>query len=170
LQFARADGKAIPATCKEPKFLQYAEIFRYRDQLPAFFEKVPAEQRLLLVFEEFFADPRQDYLQVLEFLGLEDDGRTEFFAVNSARRHRLRWITETHRRLVDDNGIMYRRLKALLSLVGIHPSSILARYNRKEGGKSEICEAFQRELRQHFRPDVKIAERLLGREIEAWRH
>jgi hypothetical protein len=124
----------------------------------------------VLVFEEFFADPRQGYLQVLEFLGLEDEGCTNFFAVNSAQKHRLRWIAEIHRWVVDSDSLVYRGLKALLSLVGIHPSSILARYNRKQGGKSEICEAFQRELRQNFRPDVKIAERLLGREIEAWRH
>lgn len=54
LQSDRAEGRRIPATCREPRFLQYEQIFRYRDQLPAFFDKVPADQRLVLVFEEFF--------------------------------------------------------------------------------------------------------------------
>ena len=122
------------------------------------------------MFEEFFADPRQGYLHVLEFLGLEDDGRIEFFAVNSAQKHRLRWIAEIHRRLVDSDGLVYRGLKALLSLAGIHPSAVLARFNRKRGSKPEIHEAFEHDLREYFQPDIKITERLLGREIEAWRH
>lgn len=169
LQAARAEGGDIPATCREPRFLQYREIFHYRDQLPAFFDKMPADQRLVLVFEEFFADPRAGYLQVLDFLGLEDDGRTEFGAVNSARRHRFRWLAETHRRLVAGNGPVYRSARSLLSGLGIHPSDILARFNRKPGGKPAIRAAFEAELREHFRPDVETVERLLGRRIEHWR-
>jgi len=169
LQAKRLKGGFIPGACKEKRFLQYTEIFRYRDQLPAFFHSVPREQRLTLVFEEFFEEPRAGYRQVLNFLGLEDDGRMEFGAVNSARRHRFRWIAALHRRLVNANGPVYRALKALLSRVGVHPSHLLARFNRKAGGKPEINSAFEAELRDHFRPDVAMAERLLGRKIEAWR-
>lgn len=169
LQGARAEGRQIPATCREPRFLQYREIFHYREQLPAFFEKVPAEQRLVLVFEEFFADPRSGYRQVLDFLGLEDDGRTDFGAVNAARRHRFRWLAEIHRKMVDGNGSLYRGLKGALSRMGIHPSDILARFNRKPGGKPAISAAFEAELREHFRPDVETVEHLLGRKIEHWR-
>jgi len=170
LQTERAEGRQIPTTCREPRFLQYREIFDYREQLPAFFEKVTAEQRLILVFEEFFADPLTSYRQVLAFLGLEDDGRTEFHAVNAARRHRFRWLAEIHRKMVDGNGRLYRGLRGSLSGVGIHPSNILARFNRKPGGKPAISAAFEAELREHFRPDVETVEHLLGRSIEHWRH
>ncbi|MDT0619875.1 sulfotransferase [Salinisphaera sp. P385] len=170
LQAARAEGRDIPATCREPRFLQYREIFHYREQLPAFFKKVPAEQRLVLVFEEFFADPRAGYRQVLDFLGLEDDRRSDFCAVNTARRHRFRWLAERHRKMVDDDGWVYRGLKGAMSRMGIHPSDILARFNRKPGGKPAISAAFEAELREHFRPDVEAVEHLLGREIEHWRH
>lgn len=170
LQAARAKGRNIPATCREPRFLQYREIFDYREQLPAFFEKVPAEQRLVLVFEEFFADPRAGYQQVLDFLELEDDGRTDFGAVNSARRHRFRWLAEIHRNMVDGNGSLYRGLKWALSRLGIHPSDFLARFNRKSGGKPRINATFEKEIREHFRLDVESVEHLLGRKIEHWRH
>jgi len=170
LQPARAEGRQIPATCRESRFLQYQEIFDYRGQLPAFFEMVPAEQRLVLVFEEFFANPRAGYLQVLAFLELEDDGRSDFDAVNAARRHHFRWLAEIHRKMVDGNGRLYRGLRGSLSRVGIHPSNILARFNRKPGGKPAISAAFEAELREHFRPDVETVEHLLGRSIEHWRH
>lgn len=169
LQAARAEGHEIPATCGEPRFLQYSEIFRYREHLPVFFDKVPAEQRLLLVFETFFADPAAGYRQILDFLGLTDDGRHEFGTANSARRHRFRRLAEIHRRIVTSNGPVYRRAKGMLSRLGIHPSHILARFNRKPCGKLEISDAFKAELRAYFKPDVDAAERLLGLPIEHWR-
>lgn len=170
LQAVRARGFEIPSTCREPRFLQYREIFHYRKQLPEFFDKVPAEQRLVLVFEEFFADPRAGYLQVLNFLGLEDDGRIDFGAVNSARRHRFRWLAQIHRRLVDGNGPIYRFLKWVLSSLAIHPSNILAQFNRKAGGKPEISKTFEAKLREQFLADVEMVEHLLGRKIERWRY
>lgn len=170
LQAARSEGRDIPGTCREPRLLQYWEIFDYRKQLPVFFNKVPETQRLLLVFEEFFANPRAGYRQVQAFLGLEDDGRSDFGAVNAARQHRVRWLAETHRKMVDSNGPMYRSLKSGISWLGIHPSDILARFNRKPGGKPAISAAFEAELREHFRPDVETVEHLLGRRIEHWRH
>lgn len=168
LQVSRAAGREIPGTCKEPRLLQYAEIFRYRDQLRAFFARVPAEQRLVLVFEEFFADPRLGYVHVLDFLGLEDDCRMGFDAVNAARSHRFRWLAAMHRQLVSHNGRVYRGLKSVMSRAGIHPSHILARVNRKPGGTPPVSEAFEAELREHFQPHVEKAKSLVGREIENW--
>lgn len=169
LQEARSEGREIPGTCKEPRFLQYSEMFRYREQLPTFFKKVPAEQRLVLIFEDFFADPQAGCLQVLDFLGLYDDCPVEFGAVNSARRHRFRCLAEAHHRLVSGNGPVYRGAKALLSTLRIHPSHLLARLNHKPGGGPPIDKAFEAELREHFRVDVETVEQLLGREVEDWR-
>lgn len=168
LQGARAAGREIPGLCKEPRLLQYEGIFQYGHQLEVFLARVPAEQRLVLVFEEFFADPRLGYVNVLDFLGLEDDGRMEFDAVNAARSHRFRWLAAMHRQLVSHNGRVYRGLKSVMSRAGIHPSHILARVNRKPGGKPPVSEAFEAELREHFQPDVEKAKRLVGRKIENW--
>ncbi len=170
LQAARSEGNKVPATCRESRFLQYQEIFHYQKHLLELFEKVPPEQRLVLVFEEFFSDPRAGYLQVLNFLGMEDDGRIDFGAVNGARRHRFRWLAEIHRRSVDGGGPTYRAFKYVLSSLAIHPSNILARFNRKAGGKPEISRIFEAELREHFLADVETVEHLLGRKIECWRY
>lgn len=168
LQPMRLHGKAIPDTCREPQFLQYERVFRYREQLPEFFLKVSEEKRLVLIFEEFFVDPRAGYLQVLDFLGLDDDGRRDFGVTNSARRHRLRWIAEVHKKIVDGNGWLYRSSKAILSRMDVHPSHILTRFNRKPGGKSAISPEFDLELRQHFSKDIETVERYLRRDMTLW--
>ena len=168
LQTVRQKGRQIPQACKEPRFLQYSQIFSYRDHLSRFFYQVPREQRLTLIFEEFFDDPRTGYLQVLDFLGLDSDNRTRFEVVNSARAHRFRCLAAMHRRLVNTNGPTYRVLKLLMTNVGIHPSAILAKFNRKPAEKPEIRPAFKTELHAHFASDVQAVEHQLGRKIERW--
>ncbi|MCI5114950.1 MAG: hypothetical protein D3912_09040 [Candidatus Electrothrix sp. AX1] len=169
LQSSREKGKKNPTNCKESALLQYATIFRYREQLPLFFQKLPEEQRLIFVFEEFFSDPRNAYLKVLDFLELKDDGRTDFPAVNMSKKLRFRSLASYHRQLVDSNIFFYRITKNMLSRLGIHPSHMLARLNLKKGYKQELSPQFYSELRKHFEPDIETVEQLLGHSIQAWR-
>ncbi|MES1932227.1 sulfotransferase [Salinisphaera shabanensis T35B1] len=168
LQKERARGRRIPSTCREPGFLQYAQIFRYRDQLPALFERVPEAQRLVLVFEEFFANPQAGYCRVLEFLGLENDGRSDFGSVNAAKQLRWRRLSALHRRLVSNNDALYRTAKRGLSALGVHPSHILSRFNAKPRRKEALPLVFKAELAAHFSEDVATVERLLGRNLLSW--
>jgi hypothetical protein len=170
LQSMRAGGKSIPDTCREPAFLQYATIFRYRDQLPRFVSSVPPERRLIMVYEEFFADPRAGYVRLLEFLGLEDDGRGDFGAVNAAKQLRSRRLASLHKRIVERNGAVYRAGKWVLSGLGVHPSNLLARINLKKAIKADVAATLNDELRRYFRPDVEAVERILGRTVKAWEH
>ena len=87
LQAARVEGREIPATCREPRFLQYREIFD-SGQLPAF-EKVPADQQLVLVLK--IRGPRAGYRRVLDFLAGHD--RTNRGS-NAGRWHRFRWLAK----------------------------------------------------------------------------
>ncbi|MZR64163.1 sulfotransferase [Alcanivorax sp. DP30] len=169
LQEDRANGECIPSTCLEPGFLQYKSVFNYRSQLPAFFDKVPESQRLVLIFEEFFADPRSGYLQALDFLDIEDDGRLDFGAKNTARKHRFRTLAEIHKKLVNGNSVFYRWAKAVLSFLGVHPSSLIARFNQLPGGKPELSTKFKDELEQYFQADIDAVEKLLGRPVDSWR-
>jgi len=170
LQEARKNGTAnIPATCKEQRFLQYRSIYNYRKQIPFFVNKVPEAQRLILVFEEFYSDPRAGYLKVLEFLGLEDDRRKNFDAVNVAKSHRYRWLAVLHRRLVNGNGFMYRVTKWLFNKIGVRPSNIISSFNVKPAVKKAITNDFKTKLHAIYQEDVSAIENALGREIKIWR-
>ncbi len=57
-------------------------------KLLAFFELVPASQRRVFLFKQFASDTRSVYAETLNFLGLQDDGRTDFPRVNEARQYR----------------------------------------------------------------------------------
>ncbi|MCI5136061.1 MAG: hypothetical protein D3920_13555, partial [Candidatus Electrothrix sp. AW2] len=135
VQESRVKGSNIPKSCNESSLLQYSKIFRYRDQLPLFFQRVPAKQRLIFVFEDFFSDPRTAYLKILDFLELKDNGKTDFPVINTSKNLRFRSLASYHRYLVDSNNIFYRLTRNTLSTFGIHPSHMLARLNLKKGYK-----------------------------------
>jgi hypothetical protein len=89
LQERRQRGEALPARCPYPEAFQYRAYAAIGDQLERLFERVPAGQRIVIVYDDFRADPRAQYLRVLALLGLADDGRADFAPVRQA--HALRW-------------------------------------------------------------------------------
>lgn len=70
------DGDFFTATCK------------LGAQLEQLLSTVPAGRVLAIVLDDIIADPRGEYLGVLRFLGLKDDGRLDFAIYNKAKKIR----------------------------------------------------------------------------------
>lgn len=168
LQSQRANGSNIPSSCKEPKLLQYSKIFRYREQLPKFYDLIPENQRLTLVFEEFFSNTGENYKKVLDFLELEEHEKSDFEHANAAKKVKMRWLSLIHRKLTRKKGRTYQFIKKVLNSIGIHPSSLLEKFNLTKASKRQISEDFEKQLVETFQKDVEIAEKLIGRSIEKW--
>ena len=62
----------------------YTTIGRYAEQLPAWFEQFPPEQRLILSTEALQEDPATTYRQTLDFLGLTPWQLAQFKKLNVA--------------------------------------------------------------------------------------
>jgi hypothetical protein len=88
----RAQGRHIPRTCVEPKWLLYPEIGRLGSYVERFFEVMGRERCHVVLFDDFAADPAAEYRQVLAFLGLPNDGRTDFEPRRSSRAYRFGWL------------------------------------------------------------------------------
>ena len=89
MQDTRREGRELPRSVQTPELLQYREIAMFGRQISRLFDAFPREQVRVVLLEEWRDDPRGTYLSLLEFLGLDDDGRTTFPKVNEQRRHRL---------------------------------------------------------------------------------
>ena len=87
LQQDRAQGRNLPPCCTFPSLLQYASVGMLGEQVERMLNIVPHEQVLIIPFEDFKTSTRDVYVRVLKFLGVDDDGRTEFAPVNQNRRH-----------------------------------------------------------------------------------
>ena len=89
LQPERAKGLEISRFCVEPKRLLYGPACKLGEQLERLWSLVPEERVLVIVLDDVKENPRREYLRVLEFLGVPDDGRNIFPVYNPAQEYRL---------------------------------------------------------------------------------
>lgn len=82
----------IPANCREPRFLDYKAMGRFHEQVERYYALFPPAQIKVVTFDSWIGDPRPTYIDILRFLGVEDDGRTDFPPVNEAKHHRSRLV------------------------------------------------------------------------------
>jgi hypothetical protein len=170
-QDRRAMGQLLPKSCNQPRSLQYRSICGIGTQIDRLFKLVPENQRLVLVFDDLQRNPRDAYRQIIDFLGIQDDGRTEFFHENGFARPRSIMVARLARSVQ-----IYRPLKALrlrikpfLNRHGIFSVERFFGNNLVPAAKPELSDAFRRELIDEFRSDILLLENLLRRDLAGWR-
>jgi sulfotransferase family protein len=166
-QPARLSKLRMPAGWPDPATLQYGAMYRYAEQVRRVLKHVPKGQRHIIIYEEFFADPRHHYAALLEFLQLAPDLRTAFPVVNSARgpgsRRLERWLRKPPRWL----EAAYAPVRPFLQRAGISPGRTLWELNSVSRPNVALRPAFRAELDGFFAADIAELEGLLGRAL--WR-
>lgn len=170
LQERRRRGEAIPAHCGEPELLQYSAYAALGDQLERFLSLVPAGQRLVILYDDFRADTRAQYLRALGLLGLCDDGRAEFPSAHANRVLRSAGLQAFHRSLRRRLGPLYEPARAAARALGMRPSALVERLNVRAAPRKRLRSAFEAELIAGLLPQIETIERLLGRDLTAWKH
>lgn len=168
LQETRARGERIPEACRAPEFLQYREVAMMGEQLQRFFAQVPESRRMVFLQEDMRRSTRDVYRRTLEFLGLEDDGRENFDSVNSSHQHRYEWVAN----LVLSppkvlQGPMWR-LRGYLRRSKPPAIEKLKGFLRVKGERSPISAELRARMVQDFEADVRLTERLIGRDLGHW--
>lgn len=143
----------IPNTCTEPRLLDYAAVGDFREQVERFTEAFPAEQIHVVHFRDWTADPRAAYLQILDFLGLEDDGRIDFPRVNAAKTHGRKWLG----RLIYHPPAFVHSLVALLKKVLRRPKLGLGAWAVSRiavpGYRTNLPDQMREEIRRCYAKD-----------------
>ncbi len=67
----RAAGRKIPRNSPRPEFLPYSEHLRYEEQLARYRALFPAEQILVLIYEEYRADNETALRRIFDFLEVD---------------------------------------------------------------------------------------------------
>jgi hypothetical protein len=172
LQDARARGERVPRTCPDVRLLGYREVVRFGAQIERLHAVVGRERSLVLLYDDLVADPPRVYRRALEFLGLEDDGRTEFARKLPSRRYRYRLLQrllysppKPARGLLERAHVRAKQNKrpGKKSLV-----KRLMRWNTIEARPAPLPAAFRAELRATLAEDVELLGKLLGRDLSHW--
>lgn len=171
LQQERAEGRRIPKDCSEPTVLQYKMLCSLGAQIESFFRLVPERQRLVIVFDDLQQHPRQAYEQIVDFLGIEDDGRDQFVREMVFGRPKSAMIGKVIRFAQTNPAVamLSHKVKLPLNKYGIRPIYWLRQHNTKYVAKPTLSIEFRRELEATFAADVKLLGQLLCRDLcELW--
>jgi len=169
LQEPRAKGQSIPAKCRDWRMLQYAEIGRLGARLTELIQIVGRDRVKAIVFDDFTSAPLAVYREVLDFLGLEHDERSEIARMNGTKAYRSRLI----QRLL----MRPPRVARLIIPRTVGPSQpnfagrLVKRLRRANIVRTHwrpVGAAMRQELVSWFRDDVDLLGRILDRDLRQW--
>lgn len=168
MQKARKAGRHLPkgrnrrfdvTTCL------YADVCKLGAQIERVFATFPRDQVKVIVFDDFIKDTKACYEDVLRFLDLPPDGRTEFPPVNvrrSFKNRHMAWLSWKFR----DAGAWVKRRLGIVRAFDV--LSTLHRYNETPEDKPSLSAEFREQLRESFRPDIALLSSHLGRDLSWW--
>jgi hypothetical protein len=168
LQESRAAGANLPATVRVPEFLQYGAAARLGAQLQRVYEHLPREQVKVLVMDDLKTDTGAVYRDALAFLGVPDDGRTEFPRVNENKVHQRPAVARLTQRPPAPLVAVAKGVKRVAGIERLGVLDRVRRTNRQVTRREDISPEFADRLRAYFRDDVALLSDLVGRDLSAW--
>ncbi len=168
LQSNRHQGIDIPKSAKEPKLLQYSAVGMLGEQVEKLFNIFPSEQIKVILFEDFIRDTKFVYEDVLAFLEIPSDSKTNFPRINANTVQKSSWLADFVKsppRPLKNVAIKTR------NLVGLERLGILKRIkmaNTKITKRPTLDANFQTELNNEFRDDIQKLSQTIGRDLSHW--
>ena len=169
LQERRGRGIDVPPTCRDPFWLQYERVGRFGTQIERLLSLFPRSQTKLILYDDFAASPKAAYDEVIEFLGIPSDNRTDFQRVNEYKRMKRAWLKTFIRKPPPGLRNVYRRLKRLVGeeRVGAVKQKVVD-FNTVKERRAPLSPAFRAELVEVFRDEVALLSRLWDRDLSHW--
>jgi hypothetical protein len=165
----RRDGHRVPARCRDGKILLYDRLPLLGLQLQRLLEMVPKSQLGWWFYDDFAANPARVYREVLSFLGVGYDGRNDFPRVNERKRARSQVLAQFTQKTPEPLVRAAMRVKRRAGIERLGVLAALRSANFVPARKQAIAPALLDEMRAHFAPDVRLLEKLTGRNLAQWR-
>lgn len=160
----RAQGRRMPRDPGRPEGLQYRACARFATHVERWIDAYGRDRVHVIFQDDLAADPATTYRRTLEFLDVDPDFQPQFRVVNPHKLVRSRWL----QRLATSRLLLPERASRLDPFVRIIRRG-LTRLNMRPQPRPPIPAELERRLRTELAPDVERLERLLGRDLFAWR-
>ena len=169
LQEDRSRGIGLPPRSRGAFLVQYRELGRFGTQTERLLSIFPREQVRLILYDDFAAAPQAVYDDVIEFLGIPHDGRTEFPRINEGKRARLDWLRDFYRKPPPPLRSACRGLQRAVGGDRLATGALKGvALNRDKAGRPPLSPEFRAELVEAFRDEVALLGRLLERDLSHW--
>ena len=157
-------ANTVPPACLEPSTLDYAAMGKFSEQVERYLAAFPAEQVRVIQFRDWIASPRDTYLEILDFLGLKDDGRIDFPPINEGITYRSRRLV---RFILFPPALARKLVRAVKRLTGWKGRAVYpimhetVRLLSSTGYNKQIDPHLRDEIRRYYADDNKRLEERL---------
>jgi hypothetical protein len=159
----RRKGNRIPHTCPEPAFIDYQVACKLGSQIERVLSQVEASRVKLVFLDDLSNCSMTTYKSILHFLGIPFDGTVTLEHLNSAKVRRYLFF----RRVTKSLGLWKSKY---LPLKGLGILKYLDSLNSYEKKIDQLDEKFKKDLYDFFFEDIKLLERLSGRDLSNWKN
>jgi hypothetical protein len=165
LEGARREGRKLPPKQNWPSALIYTDRVRYVEQLQRFHDVFPAEQVLVLIYEDYRDDNEGTMRTVQRFLGLGADVPIEPREANPTIRVRSPRVRGAVRAAYRAQNPASRALKGTLKAITPMRLRRGVRERLVYGKPRTPDDRLTAELRRRFKPEVVALSEYLGRDL-----
>lgn len=164
LEPKRRNGEQLPPGTDDLSRLLYAEICALGTQLSRLYELVDRDRVHLVFLDDLKSEPGEAWRGLQAFLGLDDDGRTEFRTENARAMPRFPAVSRLVRHLQEVKAGVAPKLR-----LGIGAN--LGRVLERTPTADELAMPIElwRDLSTKFADEVLLLETITGRDLAAWR-
>lgn len=157
----RRSAGTLPNGCRDVRLLDYKSIGAFGAQAERYVAQFGSNQVRIVRFEEWVRAPRETYLALMDFLGVDDDGQTDFPQVNAAHDHRFRAVANMTQRPPRLARLISRALRRLPGMGAFRPARLLRKLNRSEGyRKAQLDPLLNEEIAAHYGEDQALLAEL----------
>lgn len=164
----RRTGRLIPTGCKKVFGLLYKELAQYSEQVDRYLTTFGPERVCVLLYDDLVADSRALHGRVLDFLGLEAPDDQEVAVVNSNKELRSVLAMKALQR----PSPLVRRVGRAVFRDGQARAEVRRRvqaWNTRIRPRSPVSPELRDSLREEFSEEIGRLERLIGRDLSAWK-
>jgi Sulfotransferase family len=171
LEPARREGREIPARLEQPQMLMYSDFIHYTEQLQRYRAVFPAEQMLVLIYDDFRSDNERTVANVLRFLGVDDTVAVRASQANPTVAVRSKRLERTIRRAYAGQGALWGPVNSLVKALTsprlrkqvVNPFRNRVLYREPPPPDA----ALMLELRRRYEPEVASLSEYLNRDLLA---
>lgn len=138
----------------------YREVSRYPKQVKTYFDVFGKENVMVIIFDDFVANPELTYKKILEFLGVDPTFKPVFVLHNAARRYRSRKL----------QSAMKKNTLGLRGVLNKIPgsSSAFRAINQPIRKQKTMNAELRKKLQKDVKSEVDELGKMLNRDLSFW--
>lgn len=178
----RAEGRRIPRSALDPRWLRYEEAGRFGTYVEQFFDTVGRERCFVSVFDDLVADPGEQYRAICKFVGIEPFAGTNLAPRRESRGIRFGWLQRLLKRppvIARDYlaGKKFRQRERKLEVDLDENETIekifsirkrILRWNAIPLRKRPVPLAVQNDIRKRLLGEIARLGSMIGRDLSHW--